>query len=388
MTSKRRYFLFAVSVTITATIGLLYSYSFLPLLWIETRCDDLLTQYAKKAPVSNQIHFDESVLKENPTLQLMLRPFPWSREIWATLLTTLFKAKVKLVVFDLYFDKTREGDAAFKSVLDTHQSQVVMGCMFDSLAHGAPTIDNCLTPHESILGTNWEEGPLDTNGVVGHTYVPKDWDGVRRSFQKNDYSLGECLPIEMLMGRAIRKIGRPKVLAACNQRQRFRFAGGPGTFTVIPIQEVLTTTLWKSKYDNGVVFENKIVVIGSSGNWSGDQKQTPFPGLMDGTEVQINILNAMLEGELLTKVSRWWALCIIVMAGVCGFMVANAIKTFPVFWPAIIGGNVLYFAAACCAYNSFNLIVPMVSPIITFTCVLGQAFTPSFAEKATINGPG
>jgi CHASE2 domain-containing sensor protein len=360
-----------------STIAVLYWYGFLPLLWIETRCDDLRSRFARKAQVSNQIvfcgianpsslHFDESALKDDPTLRLLATPYPWSREVWASLLTTLYNANTKLVVFDLIFDTAREGDAAFKSVLDNNRSKVVMGCIFNPQIHGAPFIENWLTPHESILGTNWDDEPFNSDGVVGHSYVPQDWDGVMRSFQKNDYSHGQYMPIESLMAKAIRKIGESNVLQKCNQRQRFRFAGGPGTYPVIPVHEIFTPALWKTKFDNGRFFENKIVVVGAAGSWAKDQKKTPFPKAMDGTEVQINILDAMMQGELLVELTRAEALLVILLAGAAAFCIGHFSKSAVALCGAIAGGNTIYLTMLVCAYNYYGLLLPIACPLLVF----------------------
>jgi len=47
----------------------------------------------------------------NRPLQLMSEhAYPWSREVWALLLDRLFQAGARLVMFDIVFDKPKEGD--------------------------------------------------------------------------------------------------------------------------------------------------------------------------------------------------------------------------------------------------------------------------------------
>ena len=47
----------------------------------------------------------------NRALQLMSEhAYPWSREVWGLLLDRLFEAGARLVMFDIVFDKPKEGD--------------------------------------------------------------------------------------------------------------------------------------------------------------------------------------------------------------------------------------------------------------------------------------
>ena len=65
-------------------------------------------------------------------LQLMAEhPFPWSREVWAQLLDRLFESGARLVVFDLVFNSTKEGDQIFRAALDRYRDRVVIGANFD-----------------------------------------------------------------------------------------------------------------------------------------------------------------------------------------------------------------------------------------------------------------
>ena len=76
--------------------------------------------------------FDQAQMANNRALQLMAaQPYPWSREVWALLLDRLCNAGARLVMFDVSFDKAREGDAEFHAALDRYRDKVVIAANFD-----------------------------------------------------------------------------------------------------------------------------------------------------------------------------------------------------------------------------------------------------------------
>src|ERR1017187_1395790 len=58
----------------------------------------------------------EEELAHNRAFQLMKRPYAdgWSREVWALFLDRVFGAGARLVMFDMVFNKLREGDQTLK----------------------------------------------------------------------------------------------------------------------------------------------------------------------------------------------------------------------------------------------------------------------------------
>src|SRR5260370_7089689 len=55
------------------------------------------------------------------------RPYPWSREVWALVLDRLIGAGARLVMFDIIFSATNDGDSAFRAALDRYRDKVVIG---------------------------------------------------------------------------------------------------------------------------------------------------------------------------------------------------------------------------------------------------------------------
>src|SRR5205823_12297429 len=72
--------------------------------------------------------YNPEEVPNNRAFQLMIeRPYPWSREIWALLLDRLFQAGARLVIFDLVFGPTNDGDPIFHAALDRYRESVVIG---------------------------------------------------------------------------------------------------------------------------------------------------------------------------------------------------------------------------------------------------------------------
>src|SRR6266496_3350090 len=111
----------------------------------EQSFEDLLRQEGRKTAPPRDLVFlglDQSTLELPPltaeeiagnrAFQLMTaQPFPWSREVWALLLDRVFGAGARLVMFDMIFDKPKDGDAEFHAAIDRYRDKVVLGANFD-----------------------------------------------------------------------------------------------------------------------------------------------------------------------------------------------------------------------------------------------------------------
>ena len=99
-------------------------------------------------------------IAESRALQLMSAGFPWSREVYAELTEKLIAAGARLVVFDLLFPTSRDGDDALARTLKAHAGKVVLAASFenpDSQDRGAkaPVL---VAPNSALLDAvkdNW-----------------------------------------------------------------------------------------------------------------------------------------------------------------------------------------------------------------------------------------
>src|SRR5207249_6497951 len=77
-------------------------------------------------------------------LEIMTKPWPWNREIYAMIVQRLVGAGARLVAFDCLFPGPAPGDDAFRSALDEFKSQTVIGGTFVSrtdadISHSVPS---------------------------------------------------------------------------------------------------------------------------------------------------------------------------------------------------------------------------------------------------------
>ena len=81
-------------------------------------------------------------IAESRALQLMHAGFPWSREVHAALTGELMAAGARMVIFDLLFPSSKEGDEPFANALKAHADKVLLAASFenpDSQDRGAKT---------------------------------------------------------------------------------------------------------------------------------------------------------------------------------------------------------------------------------------------------------
>ena len=68
--------------------------------------------------------------------------FPWSREVYAALVDKLMAAGARLIVFDVLFPSSKEGDEVFAETLKAYPGRVILASSFenpDSQDRGAKT---------------------------------------------------------------------------------------------------------------------------------------------------------------------------------------------------------------------------------------------------------
>ena len=108
-----------------------------------------------------------------------------------------------------------------------------------------------------------------------------------------------------------------------------------------------------------------------------DKSRTPY-GLMDGAEIHLNAINALLQNEFLYPVSNTKIGLIIGASGILAFLLAMGITSIAWrFLAAIVflGG---YVEALIWAYNGPGWLLPAVSPIGVFCGATGVGFVYDF----------
>lgn len=310
--------------------------------------------------------------------------------MWAVLIERLATAGAKAVVIDLVFANLGEGDGALQQVLEKYKDKVVIGCSFGSEVTERGTNWSLTAPHPGIISPP-EGRPVALDERVGLVNVWADEDRVlRRAYfamqnrQLQDVvSAGPDAVIESLGARGLRKLGEGRRVPGGFQPRRFRYSAPPGRgYALQPIGDVLAAKTWQANYRDGEFFRDKLVLIGPTANIFHDFHQTPFRENMAGPEIHLNIINAALRGEFLRELAPWAHGAFIALAGLMSAALCRLLRQ-PVKRLLIImalGGG--YLLAAYGLFNSANLVVPAVTPLLVLiACALAALAYDFIVER-------
>lgn len=315
----------------TGAVLALWQVGFAPMVAAENYLQDLNARLGRKTPPDERLvligvdrpsyadYFSEAEMRATPALRAIAEPYPWSRDVWAALITKLAEAGAKAIVIDLVFASPKEGDAALAAALDKYRDRVVIGCAFDMTETDRRKFTNLTLPSPSVIVPGAGQSVVEDDRVGYVTIWPDDDGSLRRAhFRHRGDQLGDILPpstvLESLDARALRKFGRPELIPAGFDERRFRYTAPAGGYKPLLIGDVLLPKTWEQNYANGAFFKDKLVLIGPTASLFQDKHATPL-GEMPGPEIHLNIINAALHGEFLRETSPRVTLLVIAFAG-------------------------------------------------------------------------
>jgi adenylate cyclase len=238
--------------------------------------------------------------RNNRPLQLMMeRPFPWSRELWAHVLDRLFGAGARLVMFDMVFSPSGDGDEMFHAALDRYHDKVVIGENFD---FSNPELTIEVPPNASLIPP-----PQITDDRVGYVvFFPDRFDPKIRSarYTITERQMSHRFPepgekqYVSLSGRALEKLGHAGDLPRDLQGHLIRFSSDDA-YLPVPLWETLDDKTWHANYKDGAFFRDKVVIIGPSAQIRHDFVDTPIDPSMYGPVLHLHALAAALDHEFL-----------------------------------------------------------------------------------------
>ena len=311
----------------------------------------------------------------NRALELMLqKPYPWSREVWALLMDKLFGSGARLVIFDIVFSSTNEGDAAFRVALDKYRDRVVIG---SNINEERPDLDsketqgsaeNLITlPNVSLIPV-----PQGMDDRVGFVNSWRDFDGIVRhvQFHHSDLPANQRGPNEFLYDsladRALKKLGRPDPAANDVDSHAIRF-GPEDAYPPHPLYELFLPKTWHSNYQDGAFFKDKIVIVGAAAQIQQDFVATPIDENMHGPALHLHALAAALDHQFLHKLPFKFDYVFILVAAALAWLVVAFVRR-PLFCILVLAGiAVAYLIAARVLYDRAGLLMFVVPPLIVFS---------------------
>ena len=305
----------------------------------------------------------DSSSQEARALRLMSKLWPWPREVYGLVLERLVQAGAKVVLFDLTFPTSTEGDEPFRLALDKYKEHVVIGSNFVSeSSHGFTTIGASHTrPPDSLIP---QTTPLDDR--VGYTnFWPDDDDVVREAQYRLTFEQirGE-LPASgterflSLDARGLIKAGFADRLPKGLGPRIFRYTAAPRQgFRPHSLFEIFVPEYWKQNYQSGEFFRGKIVMVGAEGNWQHDEHATPM-GVMPGPELHLNALNAALQGEFIREMSHRTVMFFAVFAAIVAVALSVGVRSPWLRLVLLLSIDFADIWLTLLAFNHLSLYVP------------------------------
>ena len=356
-----------------------------------TPADTNLVLIGIDRPSYDDVIFPDDV-KNDPVLAALRERYPWSRRVWAALITRLGDAGAKTIVIDLVFAAESDGDDALRAALDKYKDRVVIGENLSPVETDRGTL-NQLTPPNSALIPDLPGQPAALDPCTGYVNIwPDDGAVFRRArFRATNHELGDVVAappgaiVESLDARALEKFAAPRKIQADITSTRIRFTAPPGGFQIISLADVLTPKIWESNFGGGKTFAGKLVFVGPTANIFQDFHRTPFRQEMAGPEIHLNIINAALNGEFLHEIEPPASSAIIVFAGLIAAALCQFIRAPIKRLLVILATCAVLFLAAKSLFDHANLIFPVVSPVLVLAVIgvgaLGFDFVAEQLER-------
>ncbi|MEP6811313.1 MAG: CHASE2 domain-containing protein, partial [Chthoniobacterales bacterium] len=310
-------------------------------------------------------------IADNRALQLMTaQPFPWSREVWAIMLDQLFAAGARLVVFDLVFSPSNEGDPEFRAALERHRDRVVLGSNFDFSAvqqGGGGGFAQAVPPNAALIPP-----PQMMDKRVGYVAMfPDALDGKIRAvrYTMTDLQLAEQsprpgeVPYEALSARAITDLGHPERVPRDLQSHLIRFTD-PNAYPPLPLWQIFDRKFWRQNFGEGAFFKDKVVLIGSSAQIRHDAFPTPMGPETPGPLLHFHAMAAALDGEFLQATSSRVDWMMVAGAGLLAGMVAGFIRRPFLALALFLGLAIGYLALSRVLYDHVGLLL-LVVPVLS-----------------------
>lgn len=310
---------------------------------------------------------------DNRALQLMTeKSFPWSREVWAIMLDQLFAAGARLVIFDIVFSPTNEGDPAFKAALDRHRDRVVLGANFDFSAvdqGGGGGFAQNVPPNPSLIPP-----PAMADDRVGYVAMfPDPIDGKIRAARYTITDLQLALqparqgevPYSALATRALEKLGQSERVPRDLKSHRFRFTD-PNAYQPRPIWQIFDRKFWRQNYGDGAFFKDKVVLIGSSAQIVHDVFPTPMGPETPGPLLHFNAIAAALGQEFLTVTPARLNWFLVGAAGVLAGLLVGFVRRPSVTIISFLGVAIAYLGLSRVLYDQSGLLLLVVPVLAAF----------------------
>jgi CHASE2 domain-containing sensor protein/tRNA A-37 threonylcarbamoyl transferase component Bud32 len=241
--------------------------------------------------------------------------WPLPRKTYAAVIDKIMQAQARAVAVDILWDfpssygeggpdstlcqggQLSPDDRALQSVLARYPGRLALATKFEPVRDGGLDQMRLVLPYCPFQTVHAKLGNIDFGAEVNSK--------VHQLGSQWLQDLVHTAPVyqEMLDENQIQPFAQAALAASQlphtpPQGSHIFFYGGPQTFTTFSFADVLLPENWKSRLQNGAVFQNKLVLIGLTANNPGDVVETPV-GQLPGVELHANAIATLLQGKTL-----------------------------------------------------------------------------------------
>ncbi|MBE9004902.1 CHASE2 domain-containing protein [Fortiea sp. LEGE XX443] len=315
------------------------------------------------------ISLPEQYYKLDPQQYAYLEPlksFPFKRTAYAQIIKKLIKAGARSVAVDVVFDRPSSygnaDDRQLQAVLKKYGSKVTLAALYENFESHQGTFTQLTLPqdifHIGSVSLGSVNFPIEADGKI-HKLASE----FPKLLAMNDVLTEKVLSFdEAVLGAAQVKYPQPK-------GDRIYFWGPAGTFEPIPLWYVLDAQNWNNYLQQGRVFQDKIVIIGSTDTLNNDYHPVAVDKMaerMSGVEIHANAIATLMQNKAIAQAissPALQSLFVLVLVGgtVCIVNITkNSLKKFLLSLAlASVWGGISY---VCFIYG--QLIFPTAIPII------------------------
>ncbi len=282
--------------------------------------------------------FEPDELEELEDLQKM-QGWPWPREIYGSAIEKLITAGADTVAIDLIFTTPSvfgpEDDQAFAQILERHKDQVI-------LAESNPLTTQSIgfAFQSEVQVTSLPVPTLDIfNLRTGNVDLPV----------APNQQIFEIPGLQTLAPPSQQDMLTPPLAVVITQGSipptnlGINYSGPQGTYPTYPIWWLFEPIFWEYNLDNGSIFKDKIVLIGSTAYLGQDLLSTPLDPTMPGVEIHANAVGTLLNDQGIRLLHPLLLRSLMLLTGLVagGALVVNRNSVWKIVMTALgIGGSV------------------------------------------------
>jgi CHASE2 domain-containing sensor protein len=323
-----------------------------------------------------------------------IQSWPWRRQAYANVIERLMQAGVKAIAIDVLFTTPsvygEADDQALKKVLEKYRDRIVLASKYSNTENLQGQVLQYVEPLAKVLPDQGKTGfinlPIAADGMIHH-FGERFIQGLEQQSQSPDLFSNQP---SLSFASATLTAAKQSIPDRSTLATRSIFYHGPDrTFPQIPFWSVLDTNHWQSSLANGKVFQDKIVIIGSTAPSQQDQQPAPFgnswryPSPMYGVEIQANAIATLQQQITLQDLwsNPWmngvWVAAIVAIGG--GWTISRKAAL-----QQILSLGLSLTIAGGLSYGLFigaHRIVPIVAPQLGIFCIGGSGILIEIAKR-------